>query len=112
MAVHLRRKGLDQQIASYGGELSYDPARMELRSATVPGEIVGLAHEPERGHVRFAGVKVGGIGETAVLLLVVSPRGRLTADAFGVQVTEVAEASSFRSLLPLVIAAAPPILEQ
>jgi hypothetical protein len=68
--------------------------------------------EPERGRVRFAGVSVDGVGDGPVLVLVVAPSTRLTADAFGVQVTELAEANTFRDLLPLVKATVPLILER
>lgn len=89
----LRRVEIAEQIASYQGEITYDRASMQLVRAEIPGGITGLFNEVAPGRIRFAGVKVEGVGDGPVLVLHVTPARPLAAEHFGVRITEVSAAS-------------------
>lgn len=89
----LRRVEMPEQIASYQGEITYDRAAMRLVRAEVPAGLTGMFNEVEPGRIRFAGVKVEGVGDGPVLVLHVAPSRPLAAEQFRVSVTEVSSAA-------------------
>ncbi|HYW13736.1 MAG TPA: hypothetical protein VE871_17370 [Longimicrobium sp.] len=105
----LRRVEMAEQIASYQGEITYDRASMQLRRAEVPAGITGLFNEVSPGRIRFAGVKVDGLGAGGVLVLHVTPTRPLAAEHFRVTITEVA-ATSLTILTPRVATGAAPLV--
>lgn len=90
----LRRVQMAEDIAAYQGEITYDRARMELSAARVPAEITGLWNETGPGRIRFAGVKLDGVGESSVLVLEVATSADLTADDFTVTLSEISAVES------------------
>jgi hypothetical protein len=105
----LRRVEIADQIASYQGEITYDRASMQLVRAEIPAGITGLFNEVSPGRIRFAGVKVEGVGDGPVLVLHVTPTRPLAAEQFQVRITEVA-AASLANLTSRVAAGAVPLV--
>lgn len=98
VTLQLKRVQVQQQVASYQGELTYDAAALTLRDAAVPAGISGMWHEPEQGRIRFAGAAVDGLGEGAVLTLRFATRERVEAADFSIGMEELVSTESFGSL--------------
>lgn len=94
----LRRVDVAEQVASVQGEITYDVARMRLQSAEIPQGIMGAWNEVAPGRIRFAGLKVEGLGDGAVLALRVQARAPLAADAFTVTLSELTEAATLGNI--------------
>jgi hypothetical protein len=94
----LRRVDVTEQVASVQGELTYDVGRMRLQSVEIPQGIVGAWNEVAPGRIRFAGLKVDGLGDGAVLALRVQASAPLAAGAFGVTLSELTEASTLGNI--------------
>lgn len=108
--LRLRRVEVASEVASYQGELVFDREQMTLRGAEVPTGIMGAWNEVEPGRIRFAGARIDGVGNGAVLVLRVTPKGALEPEAFQVRLTELTEVGSFTDLTPRVVASPRPLL--
>lgn len=106
----LRRVNVTEQLAGVQGELTYDTARMRLQSAEIPQEIVGAWNEVAPGRIRFAVLKVEGLGDGAVLALRVQASAPLTSEVFSVKLTEVTEAATLGNITARVTQAPHPAL--
>lgn len=98
--LHLKRVEVADRIASYQGELVYDPAALTVSAGRIPAGITGSWNETRRGTLRFAGVAVGGIEAGPVLSLTVATARPLAAEAFRLRVEEVFSAAGFQNLAP------------
>lgn len=106
----LRRVDVAEQVGSVQGELTYDAARMRLRSAEIPQGIMGAWNEVSPGRIRFAGLKVDGLGDGAVLALRVEASAPLAAEAFSVTLSELTEAATLGNITARVTPAPHPLL--
>jgi hypothetical protein len=91
----LRRVDVTEQVASVQGEITYDVTRMRLQAAEVPQGIAGAWNEVAPGRIRFAGLKVDGLGDGPVFTLRVQASAPLAAEAFSVTLSELIEAATF-----------------
>lgn len=98
--LHLKRVDVAERIASYQGELVYDPAALTISAGRIPAGITGSWNETRRGTLRFAGVAVGGIEAGPVLTLNVATTRPLAADAFRLRMEELVSATGFGDLAP------------
>ncbi|WP_331056369.1 hypothetical protein [Longimicrobium sp.] len=100
--LHLKRVGVDDRIASFQGELVYDPARLTVSAGQIPQGITGSWHQARPGTLRFAGVALAGIDAGPVLTLTVAATRPLAADDFALTLEEVVSATGFRNLVSRV----------
>lgn len=100
--LHLKRVDVAERIASYQGELVYDPAALTVSAGRIPAGITGSWNETRRGTLRFAGVAVGGIDAGPVLALTVSTTRPLAAEAFQLRLEELVSATGFGDLAPRI----------
>ncbi|MBB4639386.1 hypothetical protein [Longimicrobium terrae] len=98
--LHLKRVDVAERIASYQGELVYDPAALTVSAGRIPAGITGSWNETRRGTLRFAGVAVAGIEAGPVLTLTVVTTRPLAAEAFRLRMEEVVSATGFGDLAP------------
>jgi hypothetical protein len=98
--LHLKRVDVAERIASYQGELVYDPAALTVSAGRIPAGITGSWNETRRGTLRFAGVAVGGIEAGPVLTLTVATTRPLAAEAFRLRMEELVSATGFGDLAP------------
>lgn len=81
------------RYGSYQGELVFDAQALQLKSATLPDEVVGAANEVSPGHVRFMGAALDGTATDAVLRLEFT--GTVKREALQVTFEEVTTAGEF-----------------
>ena len=105
--LYLKRVKVDDRLASFQGEMTYDAAALELEHTDLPPGIVGSTNETSPGHVRFAGAALDGVGDVPVLALRFTRRGEIGQQSFGVKVEEVAGATGFTDLTSAVSTRAP-----
>jgi hypothetical protein len=94
----LRHVDVTEQVASVQGELTFDVDRVRLQSAEIPQGIVGAWNEVAPGRIRFAGLRVNGLGDGAVLALRVQTSVPLAAEAFSVTLSELTDASTLGNM--------------
>lgn len=109
--LRLHRVEVLSRIASYQGELRFDPDRLALQEVSFPEGVLGAWWEVKPGRLRLAGARLEGLPEGAVLVLRVQERkqGVLDARAFRFEVEELRAAGDFRDLLPLLAERSRPI---
>lgn len=112
LELHLKRVEVASKVASYQGELEYSTGSLTLLGASVPGGITGSWNEVEKGRVRFAGVSLAGIGESAVLTLRFAAQGEVDADAFRLRMEEITATEDFLDLTPAVRQAERPLFSR
>lgn len=110
--LHLKRVKIASTVASFQGELVFDARALTLTGASVPGGITGAWNEVEKGHVRFAGVSLDGIGEGAVLALRLATQGKVDAGAFQLRFEELTATEGFQDLTPAIRQAEHPLLSR
>lgn len=109
VAVTLERVGVDKVIGSVQGEVGYDTEALEFTAARIPDGILGAAHEPERGRVRFAGISARGLPDGAVLYLEFVAAGASRAPFIDADFTlEVEELGELRDAADVTDAAVVP----
>jgi hypothetical protein len=96
--LYLKRVPADVRLASYQGELTYDPAVLSLEHTDLPPGLIGSTNEVSPGHVHFAGAALDGVGDVPVLALRFTRHGAVDARSFGVKVEEVAGTDGFTDL--------------
>jgi hypothetical protein len=96
--LYLKRVQVDDRLAGYQGELTYDASILTLEHTDLPPGLIGSTNETAPGHVRFAGAAPDGVGDVPVLALRFTQRGAIGQQSFGVKVEEVAGASGFADL--------------
>jgi hypothetical protein len=96
--LHLKRVDVDDKVASYQGELTYDAETLVLSGGEIPSGITGAWNEVEKGKVRFAGVSLGGIEEGAVLTLTFTAQRALDASDFELKMEEIVAVEGFQNL--------------
>ena len=101
--IHLKAVKLQGGIASYQGELRFDPDVMSVIGGRVPEGLMGVWHEVEPGRVRFAGVSMEGIGDEAVLVLEVESERVLRSTDFEGVVEEVVSTEEFTEVTREVV---------
>ncbi|HET6232837.1 MAG TPA: hypothetical protein VFE05_22365 [Longimicrobiaceae bacterium] len=100
--LYLKRVQVSPSLASFQGELTYDPRIMTLDHTDLPPGIIGATNEVSPGHVRFAGASIDGVGDVPVLELRFTTHGELSRGAFGVKVEEVVGAGDLANLTSAV----------
>lgn len=104
VALELRRKEVVSAVASYQGELTYDPARMKLAAAEIPQGVMGAWFEVEPGRIRFAGARLEGMIDGPVISLsfdLIAPG--VDAGAFRLALDELRAAGAFADLKPSLV---------
>ena len=96
--LFLKRVPGSIKLASYQGELTYDPAVLSLEHTDLPPGLIGSTNETSPGHVRFAGAALDGVGDVPVLAMRFTRRGELGAKSFGVKVEELSDTEGFADL--------------
>jgi hypothetical protein len=96
--LYLKRVPAGVLLASYQGELTYDPAVLTLEHTDLPQGLIGSTNETAPGHVRFAGAALDGVGDVPVLALRFTRRGEVGAKSFGVKVEELSGSEGFADL--------------
>lgn len=76
-------------VQSVQGELRFDDDDISIDDIRFAEPLVGAWHEVAPGTVRFAGVALGGLHDTALFELVVKTRHRPTVEDFTVVLEEV-----------------------
>lgn len=107
LRVHLFAVGLDDPVASYQGELHFDPDALEIQGGSVPDGILGAWNLTDPGVIRFAGATLEGVGDRPVVELDARAKRRLRAQDFTVTLEEVVAADGFRALTAQVTNGAP-----
>jgi hypothetical protein len=105
--LYLKRVETSPSLASYQGELTYDPHLLTLDHTDLPPGIIGATNEVSPGHVRFAGAAVDGVGDVPVLAMRFTTHGDFGRGAFGVKVEEVVGAGDLGDLTAQVAPGAP-----
>lgn len=101
--VHLRRVKVDEEVASYQGELGYDAAAMTLSGAEFAAGMTGMWNEVSPGRLRFAAVVLEGVGQAPVLVLRFAPREELRAESFTLAMEEVVARETYTNLTARVV---------
>ena len=96
--LYLKRVKVDDRLASFQGELTYDASTLALEHTDLPPGIIGSTNETSPGHVRFAGAALDGVGDVPVLALRFTRRGEVGAKSFGVKVEELSDTEGFADL--------------
>jgi hypothetical protein len=96
--LYLKRVQTDARLASYQGELTYDPAVLTLEHTDLPTGLIGTTNETSPGHVRFAGAALDGVGDVPVLAMRFTRHGAVAQQTFQVKVEEVAGSDGFADL--------------
>ncbi|HEU0053564.1 MAG TPA: hypothetical protein VFQ39_10320 [Longimicrobium sp.] len=111
ITLQLRPVRIEARIAGYQGELTYDPATLELTGAEFPSGVEGAWNLASPGVVRFAGTALEGVdAQGTVLLLRYIRKGTVTDQAFTVSVAELVGNASLDDLLPLYVSRDHPLL--
>jgi hypothetical protein len=85
----LLRKPADMLVGSYQGEIRYDPSVLQLKSATLPSEVVGGIDFEQVGHVRFAAGSLDGVGDPPLVTLRFTRKAQVKPSALEVSFEEV-----------------------
>lgn len=109
LRIHLKAVELPAGIASYQGELRFDPDVISVLGGRVPEGLMGVWHEVEPGRVRFAGVSMEGIGDEAVLVLELESERALRSTDFEGVVEEVVSTEEFTEVTREVVERERPI---
>ena len=110
VSLHLEGVQIDKPVSSYQGEFRFDPDALSVVSGSFPKGILGAWNEIEPGRIRFAGVAMDGLGETAALGLTVQAKRPLQATDFHVAMEEVTSVEGFTDLTQKVVTQDAPIL--
>jgi hypothetical protein len=98
LELHFRRVATPERVASFQGELRFDPARLTLGAVRVADGITGASHQTAAGTLRFAGVSAAGIDGSMVLTLSFATGAPIVAEAFELGVEEIIAAGDFQNL--------------
>jgi len=109
-SVRLIGVKMDEKIASYQGELRYDPKTVTIKDVQVPNGLMAVWNETEPGVIRFAGVSVEGLAEVPILLFDIESDGPIRAADFRVRLEEVVAAKDFANLTDAVAKQDAPVL--
>jgi hypothetical protein len=107
--LHLRRVQVSARVASYQGELRYDPATLTLAGAQLPGGVAGAWNEVAPGRVRFAAAASAGVGDGAVLTLRFAAATAPVRESFQLVMEEVVASEGFADLTEQVSARMHPL---
>lgn len=98
LELHFRRVATPERVASFQGELRFDPARLKLGAVRVADGITGATHETAAGTLRFAGVSTAGIDGSMVMTLAFATGTPVVAESFELSVEEIIAAEDFQNL--------------
>ncbi|HEX6750712.1 MAG TPA: cohesin domain-containing protein [Longimicrobium sp.] len=82
-------------LASYQGEVVFDPQALSLQSADLPEGVIGDANEVSPGHIRFAGMALDGTEGAQLLRMRFTAKGAVTRETFRVTFEEVTDATEY-----------------
>lgn len=108
--LHLFEVGQDNPLASYQGELRYDPKAVEVVEGSFPEGLLGAWNLVEPGLIRFAGIAPDGLNGVAALDLKVRALRLPSARDFQVQIEELVGMNGFVELTDRVAASPSPVL--
>ena len=112
LALYLKQVQVNATVASYQGELSYDPSVLKLEGAELPQSVVGAWNETKPGQVRFAGAAMTGVTAGPVLTLRFTSKGTVQAEIFKLRMEEVVGAKDFENLTGKVVAREQPLFSK
>jgi hypothetical protein len=98
LELRLERVAVVSKIASYQGELTYDRAALQLKSASIPAGITGAWNEVRPGVLRFTGVAVDGVPDGAVLAMTFAASAPVEAKAITLKMEELVASEGFADL--------------
>lgn len=93
--LSLRQVPGGMSLASYQGEVVFNPAVLTLQSAELPDGVIGAANEVAPGRVRFAGTALDGTSGALVLRMHFTVKSTVSRDVFSATFEEVTDAAEF-----------------
>lgn len=108
--LHFREVDVDQPVSSYQGEFIFDPGALKIVEGSFPDGLLGAWNEVEPGRIRFAGVKLDGLGEGVALTLLVETQRALSPGDFRIDMEEIVASEGFTDITDRVVRRDAPIL--
>lgn len=108
--LYLKMVDVEGEIASYQGEFQFNTGVVEVLEVRVPEGLMGVWHESEAGVIRFAGLSLGGLADTPVLIIEIESKRAVRQEDFLVTLEEVVAVDGFQDLTESVVNREAPVL--
>ena len=110
MSVHLLGVGIEEEIASYQGEIRYDSGKVQIGTIGVPDGLMAVWNQVEEGLIRFAGVAIEGLSTSPILLFELTSDGPVHPSDFEVEIEEIIASEGFKDLTGNASSAKEPVI--